>query len=70
MATSGIINHLSSIDAILSDGPDTDTRNYGRSYGNIPEDLHLLSLYCSHSSDHLSHCSLVFTSLWILSTKL
>lgn len=70
MATSGTVDHLSGIDAIFSDGPNTNTQNYGKSHGNIPEDLHLLSLYCSRSSDHLSDCSPVITALRILPAKL
>lgn len=70
MATNGIVDRLSGTDALFSDGPNTDAQDHDRPYGNIPEDLHLSSLSRSHSSDHLSHCSFVTTTLRILSTKL
>jgi len=70
MATSGFIDRLLGIDALFSDGANTNAQNHDRPHGNISENLHLPSLSCSHSSDHLSHCSFVATPLWILSTKL
>lgn len=63
METSRFIDHLSRTDAMFSDGPDSDAQNHDRSYGSIPENLHLSSLYCSHSSDHLPYRSFITTSV-------
>lgn len=70
MATSGIVDNLPGINAVFPNDPDTNAWKYAATHQDIPENLHLLSLPYSHSSDRLSHRSPITTALRILSPKL
>lgn len=70
MATGRTVGCVSGTDVVLSDGPNTDAQNHGRSHGSISEDLRRSSFYYSRSSDHLSHCSSVTAAVRTLSAKL
>lgn len=70
MAASGIVGVLPRINVVFSNDSDTNARNYAATHQDVLEDLHLLSLPHSHSSDRLSYCSFITTALRILSPEL